>query len=304
MSALATVRAAPGLDAYLEELEDRLAVAVAARPGLVAEIGAEALASGGKRLRPLLVFLAADPEAESPVAAGVAIELVHMASLVHDDLIDGAQLRRGKASVWSAYGPDAARAGGVYLFARAFAELAATDDARAVAILADAALALVRGEGLERAQRRRPDTTVEEYLTRCALKTAKLFEAACLLVQPPSGARRVRARARASRSRSSTTASTARARPWRRGRSPARISAKASRRSRSCSLPRRTRSSATRSRAAHSTARCSESRASGAIEEAQQVARNYAEKALACLEGIEARDELEAIAEAVVDRTA
>ncbi|MDQ2981817.1 MAG: polyprenyl synthetase family protein, partial [Actinomycetota bacterium] len=181
MSAIATIRAAPGLDPYLDELEDRLVEAVGARPGLVAEIGSEALTSGGKRLRPLLVFLTASPETDPPVAAGVAIELVHMASLVHDDLIDGAELRRGRASVWSAYGSEAARAGGVYLFARAFAELAATGDTRAVAVLADAALGLVRGEALERGQRRRPDTTVDEYLERCTLKTAKLFEAACLL---------------------------------------------------------------------------------------------------------------------------
>ena len=125
MSALATVRAAPGLDSYLEELEERLAAALAARPGLVGDIGAEALASGGKRMRPLLVFLTASTDAD-PIPAGAAIELVHMASLVHDDLIDAAELRRGRASVWSAYGADAARAGGVYLFARAFAELAAT----------------------------------------------------------------------------------------------------------------------------------------------------------------------------------
>ena len=69
MSAIATVRAAPGLDDYLAELEDRLAEAVAARPGLVAEIGAEALSSGGKRLRPLLVFLTARPEDDPPLAA-------------------------------------------------------------------------------------------------------------------------------------------------------------------------------------------------------------------------------------------
>jgi geranylgeranyl pyrophosphate synthase len=181
VSSIATVKAAPGLDEYLETLETRLARSVDARPGLVAEIGTEALASGGKRLRPLLVFLTADPNDEAPLAAGVAIELVHMASLVHDDLIDGAELRRGRASVWSAYGPAAAQAGGVYLFARAFAELAATGDRHAVAVLADAALALVRGEGLERGQRRRPETTVHEYLERCTLKTAKLFEAACLL---------------------------------------------------------------------------------------------------------------------------
>ena len=104
-----------------------------------------------------------------------------MATLVHDDLIDGAEFRRGRASAWSAYGPEAARATGDYLFARAFAELAATGDARAVALLADAALCLARGEAMQRRQAHDPETTVEAYLERCALKTGKLFEAACLL---------------------------------------------------------------------------------------------------------------------------
>ena len=84
-----------------------------------------------------------------------------MATLVHDDLIDGAEFRRGRASAWSAYGPDAARATGDYLFARAFAELAATGDAHAVALLADAALCLARGEAMQRRQTHDPDTTVE-----------------------------------------------------------------------------------------------------------------------------------------------
>jgi geranylgeranyl pyrophosphate synthase len=179
MTALATVQAAPGLDAYLAELEDRLRAAVATHPGTVAEAGAEALAAGGKRLRPLLVFLAAS---EPPsVAAGVAVELVHMASLVHDDLIDRAALRRGHATAWRTHGSVGARATGDYLFARAFSELAASDDAEGVQLLADAALALVRGEALQHAQAHRPETTVDEYLRRCSLKTAELFRAACLL---------------------------------------------------------------------------------------------------------------------------
>jgi len=106
---------------------------------------------------------------------------VHMATLVHDDLIDGAEFRRGRASAWAAYGPEAARAAGDYLFARAFAELSTTGDPRAVAILAEAALCLARGEALQRRQTRDPQTTVDQYLERCALKTGKLFEAACLL---------------------------------------------------------------------------------------------------------------------------
>ena len=181
MSALATIRETPGLDVYLEELEERLQETVRSHGGLVAAVSRDALSAGGKRLRPLLVFFSTPPGEPPSVAAGVAVELVHMATLVHDDLIDGAEFRRGQASAWSAYGPEAARATGDYLFARAFAELAATGDERAVASLADAALCLARGEAMQRRQAHDPETTVEAYLERCGLKTGKLFEAACLL---------------------------------------------------------------------------------------------------------------------------
>jgi geranylgeranyl pyrophosphate synthase len=181
MTTLEDVRRLPGLDSYLEEIEVRLAAAVASYGGRAAEVGADALAAGGKRLRPLLAFLCAPPGEPPPVAAGVAVELVHMATLVHDDLIDGATVRRGKTAAWAAHGPDAARATGDYLFARAFAELAAEGDVKEVAVLADASLCLARGEAMQRRQRNDPDTPVEAYLERCALKTGKLFEAACLL---------------------------------------------------------------------------------------------------------------------------
>jgi geranylgeranyl pyrophosphate synthase len=302
VSALATVRAAPGLDAYLEELEERLAEAVSARPGLVGEIGAEALASGGKRMRPLLVFLTAGQDADS-LPAGVAIELVHMASLVHDDLIDGAELRRGRASVWSAYGAEAARAGGVYLFARAFAELAATGDARAVAILADAADALVRGEAMERGQRRRPDTTVDEYLTRCTLKTAKLFEAACLIA---SGRRELGEFGLAlgiafqivddCLDCAGETVETGKiaGTDLREGipTLPLLLAA------REDVVVRKALGGGSLDGALLRVS------ASGAVDEARQVARAYVDRARACLEGLETRAELDAIADAVVERTA
>jgi geranylgeranyl pyrophosphate synthase len=181
MSVLVTIRETPGLDLYLDELEERLEGTVATHPGLVAAVSRDALNAGGKRLRPLLVFFATPPDGTPSVAAGVAVELVHMATLVHDDLIDGAEFRRGRASAWSAYGPAAARATGDYLFARAFAELTATGDEQAVSLLARAALCLARGEAMQRRQAHDPDTTVEAYLERCELKTGKLFEAACLL---------------------------------------------------------------------------------------------------------------------------
>jgi geranylgeranyl pyrophosphate synthase len=184
VNALATIRQAPGLDHYLELLEERLQGVVWAYPGLLAEVGADTLAAGGKRLRPLLVFLSTPPEdrqSERAVAGGAAVELVHMATLVHDDLLDAADLRRGRPTVWAEHGEEAARAAGDYLFARAFAQLASTRDVEAVQILSDATLALARGEALQRRQAFRPETTVDAYLARCSLKTGKLFEAACLL---------------------------------------------------------------------------------------------------------------------------
>ena len=104
-----------------------------------------------------------------------------MATLVHDDLIDGAEIRRGRAAAWHEFGPELARAAGDYLFARAFAELTATGDFDAVDVLARATLYLARGEALQRRQQHDPDTPVDAYLERCALKTGKLFEAACRL---------------------------------------------------------------------------------------------------------------------------
>ena len=177
MSAQAVLQeAAP----YLEELEDRLEAAVDRYPGLVAAVGRNAVAAGGKRLRPLLVHLTAS-DRELALRAGVAIELAHVATLVHDDLIDGAELRRGRSSAWHEHGARAAKAGGDYLFARAMAELADAGDLQGVEILARACLAIARGEAMQQQQLHDPDTPIEDYLARISLKTGKLFEAACLL---------------------------------------------------------------------------------------------------------------------------
>jgi geranylgeranyl pyrophosphate synthase len=176
---LAQVHATPGVAAYMAEVEAGLARAIAGRPGLAQEAAGEALAAGGKRLRPLLCFLTAT--SEPPVAAGVAVEMVHMATLVHDDLVDGARLRRGLPAAWSVYGAEAAKAAGDYLYACAFAVLAETQDERAVRTLADAALCLARGEAMQRLQTHDADTSIDAYLERCSLKTGKLIEAACLL---------------------------------------------------------------------------------------------------------------------------
>jgi octaprenyl-diphosphate synthase len=176
---LAQVHLTPGVAAYMAEVETGLARAVSSRPGVAREVAGEALAAGGKRLRPLLCFLTA--RGEPSVAAAVAVEMVHMATLVHDDLVDGARLRRGLPAAWSVYGVDAAKAAGDYLYACAFGVLAETGDEQAVRTLAHAALCLARGEAMQKQQTYDPDTSIDAYIERCSLKTGKLIEAACLL---------------------------------------------------------------------------------------------------------------------------
>jgi geranylgeranyl pyrophosphate synthase len=148
------------------------------------------ISAGGKRLRPLLVVLAAESAGGPPetvegeerlVRAAVAVELVHSATLVHDDLIDGAQLRRGHPTVATVAGREVAVATGDLLFSRAFAELARNDDAEQLSALSDASSALAAGELLQREDAYASQVAVERYLARCELKTAALFEAACRL---------------------------------------------------------------------------------------------------------------------------
>ena len=113
--------------------------------------------------------------------AAVAVELVHMATLVHDDVLDRAALRRGRATVYSVGGRSAATATGDLLFSRAFSELAGAGSARAVAVLSSASSALARGELMQRADTWSPTVRPERYLERCRLKTGRLFQAACQL---------------------------------------------------------------------------------------------------------------------------
>jgi geranylgeranyl pyrophosphate synthase len=169
-----------GAEPFLDELEERLEALVRGQGGRVGEISFEAVDAGGKRLRPLLIHAVSD-DRERALRCSVAIELVHTATLVHDDLVDSAPMRRGRPTAWHAHGEHAAVTAGDYLFARGFAELAGAGDVEGVRILSEACLALVRGEAMQRRQLHRADTSVDEYLDRISLKTGKLFEAACLL---------------------------------------------------------------------------------------------------------------------------
>jgi geranylgeranyl pyrophosphate synthase len=181
------------LEAVLATGGPRLARGLARAEERLAEIGhshgeqlgrhaADTLSAGGKRLRPLIVFLCAGQAGDNGTAsAAVAVELVHMATLVHDDVLDRAPLRRGRETVYKAAGRAAATFTGDFLFSRAFAELVATGSPEAVKTLSDASSALARGELMQRADAWSADVTSERYISRCTLKTARLFEAACRL---------------------------------------------------------------------------------------------------------------------------
>jgi geranylgeranyl pyrophosphate synthase len=173
----------PGLAAGLARAEERLAEISASHGEELASHAGGTLAAGGKRLRPLLVFLCAGqlaPDGEV-VAAAAAVELLHMATLVHDDVLDRATLRRGTPTVFASAGREAATATGDLLFSQAFAELAGTGSGPAVRALSLASSALARGELIQRADAWSADVTTERYLERCALKTGSLFAASCRL---------------------------------------------------------------------------------------------------------------------------
>jgi geranylgeranyl pyrophosphate synthase len=140
------------------------------------------LEAGGKRLRPLLVLICGGEEGgERVVRAATAIELIHMATLVHDDVLDAAPLRRGRPTVAASSGRERATATGDLLFSRAFALLASNGDGRAIELLAAASVALARGELAQRQDAYEIALREERYLERCRLKTGTLFECACLL---------------------------------------------------------------------------------------------------------------------------
>ena len=140
------------------------------------------LAAGGKRLRPMLVLLCAGPSSgDEAIRAATAVELVHMATLVHDDVLDGAPLRRGHPTVAARSGRERAVATGDLLFSRAFAELGGGGGARQVELLSSASVALALGELAQRRDAYDTSISVQRYLERCLLKTARLFECACLI---------------------------------------------------------------------------------------------------------------------------
>ena len=177
------------LPTRLGEVERRLSDLSGGGYGpLLTEDATTTLEAGGKRLRPLLVLLCGGAGGgEAAIRAATAVELVHMATLVHDDVLDDAPLRRGRPTVAATSGRGRATAVGDFLFSRAFALLAGERDRRATALLSDASVALALGELAQRHDAFDPSISEQRYLERCRLKTARLFECACLIGRAAAG---------------------------------------------------------------------------------------------------------------------
>jgi heptaprenyl diphosphate synthase len=143
---------------------------------------ADLFAAGGKRIRPALVLLAAKIgtyDLERLVPAAVAVELTHAATLVHDDVIDRATVRRGRPTVAASLGDEPAIVVGDYYFAKAYEQAANTQTPEVVTILAEAVMKICAGEVRQQAIRHHYDVTLDEYMPRIEAKTATLLAACC-----------------------------------------------------------------------------------------------------------------------------
>ena len=172
----------PGIEAELPRIEDALVQAVQAGDPFLSEVAGHLLGAGGKRLRPMLTAAAATAcgadVTDAVIAGGVSVELVHLGSLYHDDVMDEAESRRGVVSVNHRWGNLVAILAGDFLLARA-SEIAASLGTDVAGLLARTIGRLCEGQVGELQSAFNVDRTEDEYLRSIAGKTASLLAAAC-----------------------------------------------------------------------------------------------------------------------------
>ncbi len=177
---LADAALAADIAVGLARVEDGLRVAAQAQHEVLAEASAHLIQAGGKRFRPTLVLLAAqfgNPQDPRVVPAAVAVELTHLATLYHDDVMDEADVRRGSVSANSRWGNTVAILTGDYLFARA-SQILADLGAEAIRIQAETFCRLVTGQISETVGARPGEDPLEHYLGVVTEKTASLIATA------------------------------------------------------------------------------------------------------------------------------
>jgi len=151
---------------------------------LVRRVASYIVASGGKRLRPALLLLASGAagyrgEVRFPLAA--VVEFIHTATLLHDDVVDESELRRGRRTANAAFGNAASVLVGDFLYSRAFQMMVEASDMRVMGVLAEATNTIAGGEVLQLMGSHDPEVDEPRYLEVIRRKTAKLFEAAARL---------------------------------------------------------------------------------------------------------------------------
>jgi len=158
---------------------------------LINQVGHYIVGSGGKRLRPMLLLLAAKALGranDNHLILAAVIEFIHTATLLHDDVVDDSELRRGKESANAVWGNAASVLVGDYLYSSAFEMMVRTGNMRVMEILSKTTTAIAEGEVLQLLNCNNPETTEAKYLEVIARKTAILFSAATKLAAVISGA--------------------------------------------------------------------------------------------------------------------
>lgn len=151
---------------------------------LIADIAQHIVASGGKRIRPALTLISAKAcgyEGQDHIALATAIEFIHTATLLHDDVVDESSLRRGMATANEVFGNKASVLVGDFLLSQAFQMMTEHGDLKVLKILADASAIISKGEVMQLMTEGDPETSMEDYIKVIESKTAALFAAACEL---------------------------------------------------------------------------------------------------------------------------
>jgi octaprenyl-diphosphate synthase len=149
---------------------------------LIPTVGRYVLSSGGKRIRPLLLLLSArlcGYRGERAIPLASIVEFIHTATLLHDDVVDGADLRRGQKAANTVWGNEASVLVGDFLFSKSFGLMVANGDIRILKAMSDATTAMAEGEVLELLSTCDLGISEEEYLRVVVNKTAVLIAAAC-----------------------------------------------------------------------------------------------------------------------------
>ncbi|MEQ6377281.1 heptaprenyl diphosphate synthase component II [Bacillaceae bacterium S4-13-58] len=174
----------PFLNQELDQIEKELNQTIQAENPILREASTHLLNAGGKRIRPVFVLLSGkfgEYNLERIKSVAVSLELIHMASLVHDDVIDDAELRRGKPTIKSQYDNRVAMYTGDYMFARSLECLSQLEDTRAHQVLSKAMVDLCIGEIEQIKSKYDWDQNLRTYLRRIKRKTALLISVSCQL---------------------------------------------------------------------------------------------------------------------------